>query len=75
MTIMAVDDNPLCETYRHITDGATLWAQAGVKTVEQAKLNAVVDLNGLQMPDSGIPAAPHQQQTRVITVTAHAWRR
>jgi two-component system sensor histidine kinase BarA len=83
MTVMAVDDNPanlkligvlLEDLVQHVT-----LCDSGQQAVEQAKMQFDLILMDIQMPDmDGIRACelirhlPHQQQTPVIAVTAHA---
>ncbi|MCW9580705.1 two-component sensor histidine kinase BarA [Raoultella ornithinolytica] len=85
MTVMAVDDNPanlkligvlLDDLVQHVT-----LCDSGQRAVEQAKeMQLDLILMDIQMPDmDGIRACelirhlPHQQQTPVIAVTAHAF--
>ena len=85
MTVMAVDDNPanlkligvlLEDLVQHVT-----LCDSGQRAVEQAKeMQLDLILMDIQMPDmDGIRACelirhlPHQQQTPVIAVTAHAF--
>ncbi|WP_434639064.1 two-component sensor histidine kinase BarA [Klebsiella sp. I138] len=85
MTVMAVDDNPanlkligvlLEDLVQHVT-----LCDSGQGAVEQAKeMQLDLILMDIQMPDmDGIRACelirhlPHQQQTPVIAVTAHAF--
>ncbi|VDZ63039.1 BarA sensory histidine kinase (= VarS = GacS) (plasmid) [Klebsiella aerogenes] len=84
MTVMAVDDNPanlkligalLDDLVQHV-----ILCDSGQDAVEQAKQSQLdLILMDIQMPDmDGIRACelirhlPHQQQTPVIAVTAHA---
>ena len=85
MTVMAVDDNPanlkligvlLEDLVQHVT-----LCESGQRAVEQAReMQLDLVLMDIQMPDmDGIRACelirhlPHQQQTPVIAVTAHAF--
>ncbi|WP_174509758.1 two-component sensor histidine kinase BarA [Klebsiella oxytoca] len=85
MTVMAVDDNPanlkligvlLEDLVQHVT-----LCESGQRAVEQAKeMQLDLILMDIQMPEmDGIRACelirhlPHQQQTPVIAVTAHAF--
>jgi two-component system sensor histidine kinase BarA len=85
MTVMAVDDNPanlkligvlLEDLVQHVT-----LCDSGQRAVEQAReMQLDLILMDIQMPDmDGIRACelirhlPHQQQTPVIAVTAHAF--
>jgi Signal transduction histidine kinase len=84
MTVMAVDDNPanlkligalLCDQVQHVE-----LCESGKQAIERAReMQFDLILMDIQMPDiDGIRACelirqmPHQQQTPVVAVTAHA---